>query len=790
MKSIAFWIAFIISSQWILAQSVLEGKIIDNQNQAVLWVEIYLIDQENQILEVQQSDEKGEFQLEVPSETYEIQFESLGFSTESRLVSSLDFSQKQIIEMIPDPSIQLNEAVIVNRPKAISMKGDKILMDVETLGIGSGNNGLETMQLIPGISLDKDENIQFRGSSGVQIMLNGKKSMLDGAALRDFIKNLRGEDIKTIEIISQPSARYDASGTTGIINIVLKQNRQRILGGNLNAFASYGEYFKHQTGGKLFYNDSLWSVYASGNYYEGKSFNDREVNQKIQLEAGTKFLHQTNYWLPKTISKSFRTGVERVLNPKHTLSTDWQFYTSNEDDITTGMTNEWMNDELIEQVDLRKINQESSDNLTGNIFHRFESLNKKTKLETQFNYGYFKSELTGNQTNISLHQPDLELNTVQNSKYRLWNAQSDLSREFSEKWNWELGAKFSQIKMNYFNEYQSVEGNIDLIPNDLLINDFQYDENLISAYSQLNYKTETWDFLVGLRLENTNYKAHSNNNQETYEGNYTHIFPSASIGYSKDKNQFRLSYSKRISRPNYLDLNPYYSYLDAYSVEKGNPNLKPQIFHSFELNFVHNYELSFSVYGYLYQDGFIKVIDYHNAENYNLIFQDNASKGSRFGFSASIPYKIKNWWTMQLGVNAYLVHEKSEVENYQYDGNGYGYDVNMYQRFSLPKNWTITWNGFYYGKSESANGYSPEVFDMSLSVKKSFMDNRLEFTAGWNNFLKKSMYNRHSTVENVSTHWINKWETGRIFLQLNYNFGSNKEKRVKSTSLEEEENRL
>src|SRR5690606_21799211 len=124
----------------------------------------------------------------------------------------------------------------------------------------------------------------------------------------------------------------------------------------------------------------------------------------------------------------------------------------------------------------------------------------------------------------------------------------------------------------------------------------------------------------------------------------------------------------------------YYQYLDAYSIEKGNPDLKPQFYNSFELNYIYKNSLSFGLYGYLYKNGFVNVVDYQDEENYNIIYESNASSGSRFGFSASIPYEVGKWWTMQFSLDAYLSGEKSEIPDYAYDGTGYGYEINMYHR--------------------------------------------------------------------------------------------------------------
>ncbi len=451
---------------------------------------------------------------------------------------------------------------------------------------------------------------------------------------------------------------------------------------------------------------------------------------------------------------------------------------------------DFFNGNLQNEVTLNQKSKTPVDQISGNLFYNFTSDSLTTKIDAQVNYSQYKKAIDGFQQNKYASGNIDRLDGLNQTKYNLMNAQIDLNQKLSPKLNLEAGAKFSYVDMNYFNQYEIAQGSAFILPDSLMTNDFLYKEKLTSAYSQLNYNLEKWNFLVGLRMENYAYEATSIINNQTNEDNYTHWFPSASINYQNEKHQYRASYSRRIQRPGYLNLNPYFQYLDAYSIERGNPNLKPQMYHSFELNYIYNNALSFGLYGYLYKDGFVDVIDYQNQENYNIIYQSNAAKGSRFGFSASVPYEVGKWWTMQFGLDAYLETEKSEIPNYSYKGSGYGYEFNTYHRFTLPENWVFTLNGFLNGKSQTPTGYNPMIYDFSTSVRKSFMDEKLQFVAGCSNILKKSMWNAYSTVENVQTHWVNKWETRRFYLQLTYRFGSSKERKVKNTSLEDEKNRI
>lgn len=776
----------------VFAQTIIKGKVINQDTQEkIALAAIHLFKfKNNEFIKSTLSSDLGEFNIELSDNPtlYYLKVTAAGYELQN--VPLKDYNPIEVT-LIQD-SIQniLDEVVVVGKKKAISIKGDKIIYDMEQLGIGMGSNGLETMQQLPGISLDKDENIQYRGSTGLQIMINGKKSMLQGDALREFIRTLRSEDIQSVEIISQPSARYEATGTTGILNIVLKRNTSKMVGGSINTNASYGKYFGALGAGRFFYNDEKWSLNSSASYYKGKSFNDRLVNQTIQLENDQRNLMQSNYWLPSTESKSINVALERKINKNQLISTEWKWNNSNEDARTTGKTLDYLNALLQNEVMLTKENKTPVNQFSGNIFYNYTSDSSTTKIDAQMNYGYYNKSASGYQQNEYTNGDTDKLEGSNQTRYNMMNMQLDWTQKLAKNFEIETGAKFSFIDMNYFNQYKPVLGTNFIIPDSLMTNDFTYKEKLNSAYTQFSYSVNKWNFMAGVRMENYHYDATSKINLQSNSNSYTNWFPSASINYQNDKHQYRLSYSKRISRPAYLTLNPYFQYLDAFSIERGNPDLKPQMYHSFEANYIYKNSLSFGLFGYLYIDGFVEVLSYQKEENYNVFYTNNASTGSNFGFSASFPYEVGKWWSMQYGFNAFINKEKSEIENYTYDGSGHGYELNMYHRFSLPKKWVITWNGYLNGRNKTSTGYSPLVYDFSASVRKSILNEKFQIVAGCSNFLKNNMWNSYSTVNNVTTHWVNKWETRKFYVQLTYRFGGNKEKKIKNTKLDEEQNRM
>lgn len=775
------------------AQFRLKGNIIDRAtHESLSLVVITVTDNiQHKTIATTKTDENGNFEIKITenSSSVLVTVNHLGYTVFTQQIN-FDKIEKTITIALEPATNELEGVIVNNKKNAVTINGDKMIFNIDKLGIGNGNNGLETVRQIAGIRLDKDDNIQFRGSSDVQIMINGKKSLLQGDALREFIRSLKGSDIVSVEIIAQPSARYEAAGTTGIINIVLKKNRVGGFSGNIYTSVGHGEYFKNDNGGQLYYNDSLWNINGNGYYYDGNSVNHRQVKQTIQLDEGVRTLNQYNEWLPGTISKSLNIGVERKLSDRQLISTAWQYYNSEEQSNTYGTTNEYFNGIPVDVVQLTQFLDNPTKRITGNVFYNFTTDSTATKLDAQVNYAYYKSKHNGFQRNDYTDASFMQLDGSNETTYNIANIQLDLNQRISKKVNVEGGLKYSNVKMNYFNMYSTNNPSQLFIPESLLNNDFVYKENLASGYTQLSIDLEEWSILAGLRAEYYKYDATSRTNGQTNSGSYTNWFPSLSLNYKKEDNQYQLSYSRRIGRPSYLALNPYYNYIDAYTLERGNPDLKPQLYHSFQLSYIYKSNLNLSLYGYIYNKGFTNVIDYLETENYNITYQANASIGNRFGISATLPYEPYKWWIMQLSLDGACNYEKSKIPGFSYDGTGFGYDLSLYENFKLKQDWTITWNGNYSGRANTPNGYSRATYDFSISAKKYLLDKKLQLTGGCTNILKKNLYSQVTHVDNVTTDWMNKWETRRFFFQVTYYFGGGNKKKVKSSSLDDENNRM
>ena len=796
MRTILHVLCFCFACIQLHAQHQINGKIIDKKTgEALAYANVLIKNPDNKsIITYAYSNEKGVFILEdIELDVILLEVDMMGYQPYHTILEGDALNSELEIRLTEDTS-QLEEVNIIAKKKAIRINGDKMIFNLEKLGIITSSNGLEALRQLPGVSLDKDENVQFRGNADVQLMINGKPTLLKGDALREYIRSLSGQNIENVEIIAQPSARYDASGTAGIININLKQPKAASFSGNVYSSVGYAEYFKNRNGLNLYYNDSKWNINLGANYNRNNSVNHRNITQTIQLEDSIKVLDQQNEWLPKTISKNFTAGIERNFSKNHKISTAFNYANSHSSELTLGTTNEYGNDNLYRQVKLRKEIKEPTKNTSGNLFYNYISDSLDTQLDVQLNYADYEKSQEGLLQNTYPINPtpqnEFLLDIFEEIHYKLFTAQADGQHRFSKQLKLESGAKLSRIKMNYSSDYAANDSSQLFIPEDLLTNNFTYKEQLFSAYIQGSYQLGKWNVLTGIRAEYIDYSGFSEQLNQTNSNNYIAWFPSMSINYEKENHQYRLSYSRRIGRPNYLDLNPYYQYLDPYTLEIGNPALQPQFYHSFEVNYIYKNAMSASLYGNFYNDQLTSVIDYRDNENYNLLFTANGATGNRLGISLNLPFEPVDWWNFQFSFDGYHTREESKIVNFSYDRSGFGYSMEMYHNLTLKDNWTLNASGFYSGRSQSGNSVMNPLYDISVNVKKMLFDDKLKLELGCQNILKKSMWNSVIQQDNVTTHWINRWETRKFVFGVTYNFGKGTSKKVKPTSLQEESSRM
>ena len=751
----------------------------------------------NTFFQVATTNENGQYEIPVPATAFYVKIELLGFKTlQSKTYTSSDTTKNQNFDLQED-AVSLHEVIVLQQKSSIKLSRDKMVVDIDKAGFGNGNDGLETLSKLPGVQLDKDDNVVFRGNANLQIMIDGKPSLLSGEELKQYLKSVDGANIKSVEIIANPSAKYDASGSAGIFNIVLKKSAANGLTGNLRTSVGYAEFIKNNNGLNLYNNTEKWNLKLGMNYGYVESVNRRTIDQTVVTPTITTTLQQKNDWLPvsNSYSGNFGAGYKINKNANMGASANYSVYTS--DELTKGRTNEFDDATYKRYTILNTQNDLVNNTLTGTVFYNFVSDSLDTKLDVQVNYANYKNESDRVTTNSyftsdtnQMYRNTEDVKYQNPTNFNIATARVDFEKKINNNFNFETGSKLSYVNNDYTIILQDKNEQGEYITNTNRSNHLIYKESILAGYGITNFTKGKFDIQAGLRAEYINYNATSLTSNTTNKDNYLSLFPSFSINGNFKSDQFKFSYSRRIQRPRYLYLNPYFEYIDTYNVSVGNPELTPQFTDAFEVVWIKKQKTSLSLFANFSRDEMYQIINYDNNTKITTIFYDNIGKSKTIGLSLSTTITAKKWWEAQLSSEINYGQASSDLENYKFNDSGVSFSGALNQSFTLAKNWSATWNSFYSQNGAYGNTTFKPSYDMSFTMRRDFLDKKIRVNLSAQNVLRKSQWIQSTKQDNVTTNWVNRWETRKITLALTYNFGTAKKKEVKDADLNEEQNRL
>lgn len=777
----------------------LTGTIVaKNSKEKIAFANVSIFDANtNLFLKSTTTNEKGSYVIPFTNVAFFVQIEIIGYKTfRSKTITPTKGTTAQNFEIEEDVQA-LKEVVVMQNKSLIKLSRDKMIVDIDKAGFGNGNDGLETLSKLPGVQLDKDENVVFRGNANLQIMIDGKPSLLTGEELKQYLKTLDGANIKAVEIIANPSAKYDAAGSAGIFNIVLKKSAATGLTGNVRSSIGYAEFIKNYNGLNLYNNTEKWNLKFGLNYGYNESVNRRTIGQTAVTPEATLLLKQKNEWLPVTNTYSGNFGASHTLTKNATIGASANYSIYKSDEKTNGRTEEFDNAVYKRFTILDTQDDIQNTTLTSTLFYNFASDSLDTKIDAQLSYANYQNDsdrLTTNayfNANTNEMYKNTEAVKYQNpTNFNIVSAKIDFEKKISKTFNFETGAKLSYVNNDYTINLQDREDQGNYVLNTNRSNHLIYKESIASGYGITNFTKGKFDIQAGLRAEYINYNATSLTSNSTNKDSYLSLFPSFSVNGNFNNNQYKFSYSRRIQRPRYLYLNPYYEYIDTYNVSVGNPDLTPQFTDAFELVWIKKQKTSVSLFANFSRDEMYQIINYDKDTKITTLFFDNIGKSKSIGLSFNTSYSLKKWWEVQLNTEVAYGQATSNLEGYKFNNSGVSYSGAVNQSFTLAKDWSATWNSFYSKNGDYGNTTFKASYDMSFSMRKDFLSKKLRMNLSAQNVLKKSQWIQSTKQDNVTTNWVNRWETRKITLSLTYNFGTAKKKEVKDADLTEEQNRL
>jgi hypothetical protein len=773
----------------------LTGRVLDNDAPAEFTNILLVAATDSLVVKLELADETGRFTFKgLPAADYFIRTTGIGYGEKNHPVFTLATGQDLVL-----PSYQLSGSAtnletieVVARKPFLEQKAGMLVVNVDQSITGQGGTVIDMLRKVPGIVI-AGNRIQMAGKSGLTILIDGRPTKY--MDIQSLLKDMPADNIKTIEVISQPGAQYDAEGSGGVINLVLKKNSLLGTNGSVYVGGGYGERAKYRAGGQLSHRAGKLNLTG------GASWNQRSWVEGLDLTRrfDDKTYVQSNRDFGVPNSYSLRGGVDYDLTDKQRIGINAR-YNWGQTPRSANNTTEILSPE------------------TNELLESFATTIEQTRPWTSLNLDAFyriKLDTSGQEINFDAsynrfnRDGRIALNTVgdggfpnrvnlQPSSADIVSGQVDYKKPLSKTLVFKAGAKASMAELD--NELLArFNQNGEMVIDDNLSNKFLYDETIKAVYSSLGWEKGDLSANFGLRFEETKMEGYNVTLDSINDRNFSQLFPSVSfsapafgpIGVS-------VAYSYRIERPSYYDLNPFVSYLDPLTFEKGNPFLRPELIHSGQFSLTYEkqpfFNLSYDYTSDVIADVTRQVNEDSDQFQAGTAFQEtiNLDKYIRYGGSLFLPLDfIAKPISGYIGGMLYYNDYTSDFDGGELDQDQWSFTGFFQINAKLPMDWKGEISGWYQGNGIDGIIRTNPLYGVSAGVEKSFFDDRLDFVLSGDGIIQK-FFTGTIRYQEQSIDIRSIWEAPVVSVKLTYKFGNRflKKSEGRRSSASEERGRL
>lgn len=789
------------------------GKIVDKQNQPVPYASVSFNNKASKLnSDATLTDEKGDYKLDLMPGNYDIIIEAIDFkkSTLNRQITAAgnlgNFSVEAEAAVTNTKTQDIQGVVITAQAvKPYRVEIDKKVYDPSLDIVAKGGNLQDVLANVPSVDVDTDGTVSMRGNSNVRFLINGKPSSMlgidDGA---NALQSIPADQIERIEVITNPSSKYEASGTAGILNIILKKSKKVGFNGSVEGTLGYLPNTRLNT--NLSWRKGAWTYYINGGggYNRNKSKNNSDFNSYLDpqtLNDGFSMRSVQN-GINEGENKSYNvnTGFVVDVTDKSTLNASVMFRNFNNE--STGQT------DYFDSVIIKDRNATGYPNVPYTLQEQYTNrLNTGTNVNNSFqadlgfeqkigDKGQLLSLATSYQKNKSDgtslitengydNELDVATNTINNiltvSENSTFLAKADYELPLGEASKLEAGARFDSNKndYDYYVDQSQNNGPVSVLPN-FTSNTF-YNENIFAGYAQFKSKIENFGYQVGLRAENTNinvdFQRVSDAEKKNVEKNYLKFFPSVFLSYDLGKNnQLLLNYSRRINRPRSFFLIPFMSYNNNRNMFSGNPDLNPTYENSFELG----YSLSkskFSLNPTLYfkkSEDEVNMFQYSglNDQGNTVLYTMpvNAGTETQYGLDLNATYDPFKWWKIMASADVFGYKNEGSYEDFDFSGDGFSSRFRLTNTFKPTKTTSFQIQGFYRGAQNTVSTQRKAMYAVNLGASQTIWKGN-----GTISFNIQDIFNTRSresfvTTPSYSQYNYMQWQPRQFSVSLSYRF--------------------
>ncbi len=695
--------------------------------------------------------------------------------------------------LMAEESKSLAEVQVVARKPFIEQQVDRTIVNVENSIVASGNTALEVLEKAPGVTIDRqNDQIKLKGKSGVIVYIDGKQTYLSQQEVSNLLKNTPSDNIATIEIITNPGSKYDAAGNSGIINIRMKKNKSFGTNGTFILGGGYG-WFPTLTGQRddlpkvngslsLNHRDSKVNVFANYSYVNRRSGNATDINRTIPFDGRTTFFEQKSYRPSQFVGHSYKAGLDYYVSQKSTVGVmvngfvnDWQSNGQN----NTLIFND--NHDLTSRATTQAYSKEPLTSYTGNLNYKYDFDGKGREWTADADYVHYNSTNLSNLSTIYRNANGEPTRSNQDLRNRMPSVisimafKTDYVHPLKNGAKFEAGLKSSLVKADNNTIFDTLQQETKVFLFDASrSNHFLYDETINAAYVNYAGKIGKLKFQTGLRAEHTHSAGNSVTLNQRVDRNYLNLFPTVFLSRQLDStNVLNLSYSRRIDRPDYQNLNPFVFYLDPYTYQQGNPFLRPQYTNSVELTHVYKETVTTTL-------GFSRTTDFINREtprqipekNITYVTPENLGHLDNLSLNVSFPVEVTKWWKMQNNLNGYYQDYQTVYSGQPYEVKLVAFNGYTSSSFTLSKTLSAEVSGWYNSASQYGFYRSRPQGGFALGVQKKVMDGKGNIKLNINDPFWLNRFRGTAVVQDINFSVASRWESRKVNLTFTYRFGN------------------
>jgi iron complex outermembrane receptor protein len=783
-------------------QSEIRGVLVDKKIHSVGLASVALLSgRDSSVVKGTLTTDAGEFRFgNLKSGTYLLHCTVVGYQKFYSPVISIDSLNTSILLdtiKLKEEDKQLQGITIISQKPFMEKKLDRLVFNLEGSFLSVGNTSLEALERLPGVMVDPNGNISVNGKGGFSVYINDRPTHLTGNDLASFLNSLNASQIEKVEILANPSSKYDAAGS-GIINIRLKKDQRIGMNGNVNASYGQGQYPRFLEGLNLNYRTRQVNLYGGVNQNNISGYTD--ISSIRYFNNDSLSFDQNGKQRTGSASSNFRMGMDWNVSKKILVGVLLNKIYSKFDNRAS-YTTLMKNYAGASDSSLQSANQNNSRwrNFSGNLNMKWALDSQGTQLNADLDYVDYSRSSHQVYNNLYLANSGAQLklpDTLQNDfpgSLHIYSLKTDFSRRVYKMLQLDVGIKVSAVtnenNLQFYNER-----NAHLILNDSLSNHFVYKEIIKAAYMSLSREWKKVNVQTGLRFEQTTAHGDQLSTATSFKRSYQNLFPSLFITYTpKNDNQFGFSYTRRINRPSYAVLNPYKRFYDPFNYEEGNPYLNPELSHSINFSYTYKSKLNIELGGNYLSGAINNVVRQSDTNRVTVITYDNLARAIDGLLGASYFNQVLSWWNTSVFAGLFFNYYRGPYLNGELNTFKPTFNFNAVNTFTLSKTIKAEVSANYLsGQQQGLLDIKPIGLQINSGIQKSFFKNQGSLKLNIRDIFKSRKWNYTTQFENIHAYYYSHNDSRIFTVALSWRFGKKTvaAERKRSTGTEEEKERV